>query len=268
MIKWAGGKRWLAPLVADLYRASGGGRLVEPFFGGGAVFFEVGARDASVSDANAELIGTYREIRDSPERVAASLAKWPTDRDTFYRLRAHRPSSSVERAARFIYLNRTAFNGLYRVNRAGDFNVPYGCKPGTRMPSAETLVAVSWALRRAQIDVCDFRQALERCAPADFVYLDPPYTVRHNQNGFNRYNERLFTWADQEALAARSTELVVQGGRVVVSNANHESVRGLYSSELFTQRVVSRSTRMAASTAHRGTTTELLLIGRGLEPPG
>jgi DNA adenine methylase len=261
ILKWAGGKRWLAARVVDLFVESGAERLVEPFVGGGAVFFAIAPDRALLSDNNADLIECYTQVRDRPRDLAAALAEIPLEEATYYRIRAEVPSAAFERAVRFLYLNRTAFNGLYRVNAQGRFNVPYGCKPGTKVLDVEQLVATSVALRSAGLAAKDFRSVLRDCGEGDFVYLDPPYTVRHNQNGFNRYNQRLFSWDDQTALAALAQQAVERGATVAISNADHESIRELYAPFDFVYQRVDRLTRMAASARHRGRTSELLLVG-------
>jgi DNA adenine methylase len=260
-LKWAGGKRWLAPMLVKAHGRSGG-RLVEPFLGSGATFFALRPEQALLADANADLIDTYIGVRDHVDDVISILEGLDVTPETFAEIRAASPSTTPERAARFVYLNRTAFNGIYRVNRRGEFNVPFGCKEGTTSVDPDALRACSAALANAEIRIGDFRSSIAACGPGDFVYLDPPYTVRHNQNGFNRYNERLFSWEDQIALAAEAARLRERGAKVLVSNADHGSIRALYASDAFRIRRFKRLSRMAASTAHRGPTTEILIESR------
>lgn len=257
-LKWAGGKRWLAHRVAAAYVCHGG-RLVEPFAGSAAVFFEICPKSALLADTNHDLIATYRALVLDVEAVIHELSRWRIDESTFRAVRAARPEEPVAVAARFMYLNRTAFNGLYRVNREGQFNVPFGPKPGTQLVRAASLRACAAALARAECKSQDFRLTLSKCGAGDFVYVDPPYTVRHNNNGFNRYNAKLFSWTDQEDLARSAAAAVERGADVVVSNADHDSVRALYPRELFRIISVARLSRMAASVEHRGPTTELLI---------
>jgi DNA adenine methylase len=260
-LRWAGGKRWLAPVVREIYKDRAG-RLVEPFVGSGAVFFALPSRDAILSDANADLINAYVVVRDQVEALINGLSRLAVSRETFLELRASQPPEPIARAVRFLYLNRTAFNGLYRVNRNGQYNVPYGCKPGTTTVNSEVLRACSEHLAGATLLGLDFRAALATCGPGDFVYLDPPYTVMHNQNGFNRYNEKLFSWDDQSRLAEEAVRLRALGATVVVSNADHKAVRALYPHDQFVAKRVERSSRMAASTAHRKQATEILFVSR------
>ncbi len=239
-----------------------GGRLVEPFLGGGATFFALRPEQALLADANAELIETYRAVRDCAEEIICLLEGLAVSPEVFAEVRAATPRTPPERAARFIYLNRTAFNGIYRVNRRGEFNVPFGCKEGTTSVDADILLSSSAALANAELRAGDFRESITFCVPGDFVYLDPPYTVRHNQNGFNRYNERLFSWEDQVALATEAIRLRDDGVKVWISNADHGGVRALYPAEAFRIKRLKRSSRMAASVTHRGAATEVLIESR------
>lgn len=257
-LKWAGGKRWLADTIRTAYGLSEG-RLVEPFLGSGAVFFAIEPREAALSDANDELMTTYRAVTRSVDEIIAGLERLPVEHETFHRLRTWRPRSDIDIAVRMIYLNRTAFNGLYRVNRRGEFNVPFGCKPETRPVYPETLRKSALALAGAELLGGDFRAILKGCRAGDFVYLDPPYTVRHNQNGFNRYNERLFSWDDQQDLASEAIRVAGLGATVFISNADHQSVRELYPAHQFETTQLSRVSRMAASPTYRGGTTEILI---------
>jgi DNA adenine methylase len=260
-LKWAGGKRWLSSRIRDAY-GDCERRLVEPFVGGGAIFFSIDPPKATLADANAELIRTYRALQVDVEAVIERLAQLAVDRETFIRLRDSKPRSNTDVAARMIYLNRTAFNGLYRVNRDGRFNVPFGCKPSTTALNADGLRQSARALQSATLVAQDFRRTLANCGPTDFVYLDPPYTARHNNNGFIRYNRALFSWSDQELLAKEAARLARIGSHVIVSNADHDSIRQLYPSHLFHRTRVARLSRMAASAAHRSSTTELLMLSR------
>jgi len=257
-LKWAGGKRWLAPSIAQL--VGGSDRLVEPFVGGAAVFFASCPRRALLGDVNSELIATFRAVRDCPERIISELGKLRITHRCFDRIRDSRPVDDLSRAVRLIYLNRTAFNGLYRVNQRGQFNVPFGCKPGTRVCDEIAIRTTSRVLRSAELVCQDFRATLSKAKATDVIYVDPPYTVRHDANGFRRYNEKIFSWDDQQDLANILGELVRRGARVVVSNAHHKSVRAVYPNILFHAFGVTRATCMAGDPRRRGVCKEWLLI--------
>lgn len=260
-LKWAGGKRWLARFLAELSQEPRG-RHVEPFLGSGAFFFLAAPRRALLADSNQELIAAFRAVRDDPHALIKGLSRLEINPSTFESVRARRPRSDVGKAIRLIYLNKTAFNGLYRVNQQGRFNVPFGCKPTTVLCEPSALLACSTALSNAEITHADFRDTLKRVRKHDLVYADSPYTVRHNLNAFRRYNQQLFGWDDQLDLAFRLNILASRGVRIVASNALHRDVQSLYDSDNFVGFSVQRPSNMAASSKHRGRSYELLLISR------
>jgi DNA adenine methylase len=262
-LKWAGGKRWLSALVAQLLQHDTG-RHIEPFAGSAACFFASTVTKTLLCDINAELIGCYQIVRDRPEELITGLSSLGIDPETFYAVRKQRPRSALARAIRFLYLNRTAFNGLYRVNLDGAFNVPFGCKPTTVLCDVDVLRACSIRLAHATLITATYSEALARATANDSVFVDPPYTVKHNYNAFRRYNEHLFSWSDQVRLARRANALAERGIRLVIANAFHIDVRRLYSPTRFHAFAISRSTNMAATPDKRGTCEELLLVSHSL----
>jgi DNA adenine methylase len=260
-LKWPGGKRWFRQIIAGLFT---GTRYFEPFLGGGAVFFTLQPQKAILSDTNRDLISAFVAVRDEAEAVVRRLSQLQISKATFRRIRASSPVGDIDRAVRLIYLNRTAFNGIYRVNLDGKFNVPFGCKEGTKVCDAVGIRACSLALKHSAIHAVDFRVMLRKVRPSDALYVDPPYTVKHNNNGFRRYNERLFSWTDQMELALKLSKLARDGVQIVVSNSCHKEVRALYPRRHFTAIEVERSSCMAADVAYRGDCKELLLISRSV----
>lgn len=256
LFRWPGGKRWLVPRLRKLI-PNGFGRYFEPFFGAGALYFALQPHAAVISDINPELMACYRALRDNHEAVAEALRGLPRDRDSYYRIRDQQPQSSTEAAARFIYLTTLAFNGIYRVNRAGQFNVPYGARTYGKLGTGKQLRVYGEALEGAAVMSTDFEEAVDSASAGDVVYLDPPYTVAHSNNGFIKYNHRLFSWDDQERLAAVVAELDRRGCAVIVSNAFHSSIARLYAQ--FAHFVVSRHSVMAADASHRGKIREYLI---------
>ena len=256
LFRWPGGKRWLLPklleLIPDQY-----GRYFEPFFGAGALFFGLAPSDAVVSDVNVDLMACYLAIRDSHVMVAALLRAMERDRAAYLEIRESNPIDKCERAARFIYLSTLAFNGIHRVNKRGLFNVPYGGRTYPGLGSDELLGKYSRALAHAEIRSGDFESSVGSAATGDVVYLDPPYTVAHSNNGFLKYNARIFSWNDQLRLAAVADDLHRRGCRVIISNASHPSLIPLYPN--FHVEVVPRLSRMAAASAKRGLVDEYLL---------
>lgn len=262
-LKWAGGKRWLAGAIAAIIGKSS--RLIEPFMGGAAVFFACCPKQAILADINSELVATFRAVRDCPDQVISELGALMITRQCFNRVRDWRPSDDVSRAVRLIYLNKTAFNGLYRVNQQGSFNVPFGCKPGTRLCDEANIRTTSKALQSAELVCQDFRETLSAAKRSDVIYVDPPYTVRHDCNGFRRYNDKIFSWDDQKELAKILSDLAHRGMRVIVSNAHHRSVRSMYPTSLFHAFGLTRATCMASDPSRRGVCKEWLLISTSFD---
>jgi len=260
-LNWAGGKRWLVQKHASLLPLTYS-NYIEPFLGAGSVFFHMQPRKSILSDLNADLIAAYQGIREDPQGVVASLRYRQRihnkDDDYYYRLRARVPQDPIQRATRMIYLNRTCFNGIYRVNLNGNFNVPRGSKSKVCM-SNDDFPAIARLLKNADLRVCDFEDSIDVAKAGDFVFADPPYTVRHNLNGFVKYNEILFSWADQERLAFALQRAARRGAKVLSTNANHKSVLDLYSSTEFAMRVVSRCSRISSDATTRGAFNELFL---------
>ena len=256
-LKWAGGKRWLASSgllpVPVAYS-----RYVEPFLGGGAVFFALLPEKALLSDLNEELILLYQVIRDDPAALYEKMEEHHERHSEkyYYSVRASSPRSEINRAAKFLYLNRTCWNGLYRVNLKGEFNVPIGTK-STVLFEDDDFDAVSSALKSAQIKCADFEGVVDSTVKGDFLFLDPPYTVQHNYNGFLKYNEKIFSWDDQVRLRDAVSRAVNRGVAVVLTNADHSSILELYDGICEYQRV-KRASVLAASSTNRGFTTEAL----------
>jgi len=255
-LRWAGGKRWavdmLSALVPERFN-----RYYEPFLGGGAFYFHITPYPATLSDTNEELINVYRQVRDNVDELIDRLKKHRISHQVFTAIRNKQPSLPVTRAVRFLYLNRTAFNGIHRVNRQGRFNVPFGCKPGTILCDEKVLRHASASLQNRTLHVSDFESAIEAAGEGDVVYADPPYTVKHNNNGFRRYNEVLFAWADQERLARACRRAVKRGVHVIVSNAYHEPIIDLYHG--FGIAKVYRESRISAGLQGRGRVAECVL---------
>lgn len=195
LLRWAGSKRALLPLLMAA-TPSRFERYVEPFAGSACLFFALRPARALLSDFNSELMATYRTVRDHPRLVHREAAAWPTDAESYYRVRALADSDlpTVQRAARFVYLNRYCFNGVYRTNRANRFNVPFGNHGGS-LPSEREFYRASVALRAAALADQDFAESLTQIRPRDLVYLDPPYS-RSASDGFGVYGYGSFTGAD------------------------------------------------------------------------
>lgn len=262
LFRWPGGKRWLVPrllkLVPEAY-----GRYFEPFVGGGAMFFALRPAKARLGDKNSDLINAYRSIRDDSGKVAQLLRSMLRTEKHYYQVRAQQPTDDFERAARTIYLTTLAFNGIHRVNREGAFNVPYGRRDYPELGSEALLRSYGQALKDTELESGDFEHTLRDAVAGDLVYLDPPYTVAHSNNGFLKYNARIFVPADQQRLADTARELVWRGCHVIVTNASHQSIDDLYPG--FERVEVRRQSVMAASRNHRKEVTEYLFTSASKE---
>ena len=236
-MKWAGGKRSLRRQLLALappHFAS----FVEPFLGGATFFLSLASErpvsHAVLGDANCELMQLYQAVRDDPEAVMAELdllSDHVLDEQFYYQIRAVNPDSlsPSKRAARFIYLNKTCYNGLYRVNRRGQFNVPFGryaTPPG--LYNRSNIARVAALLRKADLRCGDFAETLRDAGPDDFVYLDPPYVPLTQTASFTRYTKGAFGDDDQRRLARTIHELTARGCRVLLSNSETPLVRELY----------------------------------------
>ena len=254
-LRWAGGKQWLSRYLVQLI-PEGVGTYYEPFLGGGSLYFAALPPQAVLSDLNPRLVEVYEELRDRPQELIGVLKLWANDKQTYYRIRSANFRDKTFRVAQFIYLNRTCWNGLYRVNRQGRFNVPFGHN-GRAVADEEQLLQNSNALRNIELQCGDFEEILIRAKKGDFVYMDPPYTALHENNGFRQYNERLFSWEDQMRLGRVAVDLSEKGCHVVVSNANRDEILQLYPG--FCHKQISRHSVLAASPKYRRVTAELLI---------
>ena len=229
-LKWPGGKRWLVPTLLTTICRFSFKRYYEPFLGGGALFFALRPLCSVLSDVNRDLINTYLQVKHHPSDLIRKLQSIPVTKKTYDFQRKHLPSEALELAVRFLYLNRTAFGGMYRLNQTGEFNVPFGGGERTPTPLWEfgLLRKASHALQSSKLEVCDFEVAVNRAESGDLVYCDPTYTVAHNNNGFIRYNERNFSWADQNRLARCCHAAAGRGVTVIVTNAFHLDILKLF----------------------------------------
>jgi DNA adenine methylase len=232
-LKWAGGKRKLVPLlVSHLPQDVRQRRYVEPFLGAGSLFFEIHPQSAVLSDANPFLVAAYESIRDHADIVRREL-KWHIDhhsksyyyktRDAYNKLR-----HCAAQTARFIYLNKTCFNGIFRVNTKGQFNVPKGSKDNPSLPSREEFQAIAEALSHVTLTCGDFSDTLEGIIASDFVYLDPPYPALNGTAYFTHYTSDRFDSKAQERLAEVVKGVHNQGASFLMSNADVDSIRALY----------------------------------------
>lgn len=267
-LKWAGGKSaLLSEILGTLPDAPS--VYVEPFLGGGAVLLEMLRRGrvtrAVAADRNPALIETWRQVRDDVEGVIHAMARWKSDKPSYYRIRARdtRRMKPAQRAARVIYLNRHGFNGLYRVNQSGQFNVPFGAHSSRPRVDLDNLRAVSEALRAAEVELLeasDFEPVMARAGAGDAVYCDPPYWPMSQTANFTAYDGFPFVADDQQRLARAFSALAERGAFGLLSNHDVEPVRGLY--EGFEQRQVLVRRNINRNGRGRGPVPELLISTR------
>jgi DNA adenine methylase len=266
VFRWAGSKRQLVPVLAD-YWTSRYLRYVEPFAGSAALFFHLAPKSGLLGDLNEDLIATYRTIRDRPDEVADVLEDMPpADKEYYYRLRTAVPArrNRTARAARFIYLNRYCFNGLYRTNLRGAFNVPYGGGKTGSLPGRTRLREVSRQLINTTFVAGDFTKTLSKVREGDFVYLDPPYWVSQ-ERVFREYSPRVFS---QDNLETLNTELHrLEGLRVdyVLSYADAPEAARLAQGRTVRHQLVRR--HIAGFSDDRRKSPELIITPKYLQGP-
>jgi DNA adenine methylase len=230
-IKWAGGKGKLLPAILP-HVPDQIENFHEPFLGSGAVFFALASKfkgKANLCDLNDELVNAWNVVREKPDDLLAEieLYKELNKEEDYYKVRASAPEGQLQRAGRFFYLNQTAWNGLWRVNKNGVFNVPWGARP-FRGLDRQAILAASRVLAGAAIDNLDFRDAIARAEPGDFVYLDPPYLPASDTSKFCFYTKKRFTVVDLEELAVLCEQMTYRGINWMMSNRDNERMRKLF----------------------------------------
>lgn len=232
-LRWAGGKSRIVKLLVK-YVPSDYGNYWEPFLGSGALFFHLCPNSAYLSDSNKALIDCYKYIREYPKKTFDELEQLAkkTSEDDYFAVRAiyNRSEASIAQAARFIYLNKTSFNGIFRVNMKGEYNVPFGHKEHPAFPSLAQLKSVGILLKNAQLENHTFEQLSTRdlVNEGDFVYLDPPYPPLNTTSNFTHYTTERFLWKDQDKVAEVANNLSAKGCSVMVTNSDIKAIRDLY----------------------------------------
>lgn len=226
-LRWAGGKKWFVKEYCDLIKNLDINHYHEPFLGGGAIFFSTEHHLRSyLSDINGELINSYICIRDNPCRVMTLLENFENSEKEYYRIRSMKTNDPIEQAARFIFLNQTSYNGIHRVNSQGIYNVPYG-KRNWKINKDKLLIA-SNKLKNTNIKQGDFVCNKKTIKAHDLVFLDPPYTVSHNNNGFIKYNQTLFSLDDQYRLSDFIDYIKRKDAYYILTNAAHQVIDDIF----------------------------------------
>lgn len=258
-LKWAGGKTQLIPELAK-YIPSGYNTYIEPFIGGGAFYFYMNPERAIISDSNEELIITYKVVRDNVEDLILTLDTYKNEETFFYEIRRLAPKelSNVERAARLIFLNKTCFNGLYRVNKKGQFNVPYAKRNGAFFDRG-VLINAHEVLQNTEILHADYLDLLKAHANAgDFIFLDPPYYPIGKYSDFKRYTKEFFYHEDHEKLANEFRRLVNMGCNVLLTNSDHPVILDLYKD--FEMKIV-ETKRLISSNPNTRIGKDIIVLG-------
>lgn len=265
-LKWAGGKGQLLKQYEEFF-PSDFNNFFEPFIGGGAVFFYLfnagrlqDRKKIFLIDSNEELINCYSVIKEDVEKLIKILnsPKFINREETFYKIRAEEPKEKFERAARTIYFNKTCFNGLYRVNSKGKFNVPFGGYKNPLICNSRNLVAVSLALQNVEILCGDFDKCLEFAKREDFIYFDPPYQPLNKTSSFTSYTKEPFGEKEQVKLSKIFRELDKIGCKVMLSNSDTSFIRKLYKN--FRIEVVLAKRAINCKASGRGAIKELVIL--------
>lgn len=260
VLKWVGGKRQMLTALRSRVRFGEDGkpacrRYFEPFFGGGALFFNLAPNQAVISDTNKELIDLYSTLVVHVDKVIARLQQMENTEEAYYAEREKNPEAltAVDRAARTIYLNRTCFNGVYRVNKQGKFNVPWGKNPSATICDPPTLYKASEALSRAAIKHGGYLEVLDECGAGegDLVFLDPPYLPYSNTADFTAYTAEGFSVEDTERLAAKAIELYEKGCDVIITNSSCDDVKRIFDRKPFHYRVEDTRRNVSSNGAAR-----------------
>ncbi|HEX8747755.1 MAG TPA: DNA adenine methylase [Pyrinomonadaceae bacterium] len=267
-LKWAGGKRQLLPEIRK-YVPKRFRLYFEPFLGAAAVLFDIQPQTAIINDANTELINCYRVIKHDPEGLIVKLREHKNEKKYYYRVReldrdlSFATLTDVERAARIIYLNKTCYNGLFRVNSQGQFNVPFGHYTNPNIVDEVVIRAVSRYLNEASIEISndDFSAAVSGAGRGDFVYLDPPYDPVSDTASFTGYNLNSFDKNEQRRLKEVCDDLTRRGCNILLSNSATDFIRELYGDESrYTIIEVEASRNINSVATGRGKINELLIF--------
>ncbi len=257
-LKWAGGKRWLVQQIPQIFPFEYNTYL-EPFLGSAACFFYLEPERSILSDTNGKLIETYLALKKSHAKVHDLLKYHARNHSEahYYKVRAQKLNALHTKSAQFIYLNRTCYNGLYRENKKGIFNVPKGTKTSVIL-STDDFNKTAGLLKHSELCHCDFEDTIDRANEGDLIFADPPYTTAHNLNGFVKYNQNIFSWKDQERLKEALVRADMRGVKILVTNAAHQSILELYSDfgNIF---VLNRRSVISGLNKGRSDTSEFLI---------
>ncbi|MDM7888518.1 Dam family site-specific DNA-(adenine-N6)-methyltransferase [Curtobacterium sp. RHCJP20] len=258
VLRWAGGKRWLVPRLEPLLAQADFARYFEPFVGGGAVFFgAIAGVPSLLSDANEDLIRTYQSIKDDPDEVFAHYSVLENEATRYYEVRSREPFDAAESAARFLYLNHHSYNGIYRVNLSGKYNVPFGSRAAPNMPTLAHLREASARLASAQLTAGGYQSQVAAAGAGDLLFVDPPYVTAESSQGFTKYTKDKFDFENQRELAELTLGAARRGAQIILTNAAHPSISALFRPLGYMYRL-SRRNSIGGRKATRGSADEYL----------
>lgn len=261
-LRWAGGKTWLIKHLPKI-KISAFNNYHEPFLGGASIYFYLRPSGHSyLSDLNADLIETYNAIKQNAHAVIRTLKTFENSEEEYYKIRDREYKSAFQQAAKFIYLNQTSYNGIYRVNLKGIYNVPYGFREKNFL-DIDNLLSAQKALQNTSINSHDFYTILKNIKHNDLVFLDPPYTVSHNNNGFIKYNEKIFSLEDQIRLSELIDRIRQKKAYYILTNAAHKTIDDIF--EKGDKKIVfNRASLIGGINSKRGQTKEFVFTNTNL----
>lgn len=257
-LKWPGGKRWFVKKYQD-YFPKEYGTYIEPFLGSGAVFFSLQPKDAILSDINKELIDLYIIMRDNPEKLKEQLVYHQRMhcKEYYYSVRETIPTNILERSGRLLYLNRACYNGMYRVNKQGKFNVPIGTKSNFTY-DVDQFNKYADCLKFAILKCSDFFSTINNAKENDLIFADPPYAMA-GETSFTKYNDELFVWEDQLRLHRALVDARERGVKIVLTNAYCKEIIEMYKKDGFYVHIIQHSSNIAGQAEKRGKVKELMI---------
>jgi len=260
-IRWAGGKSWLVPVIKEMIANLDYNDYYEPFMGGASIFFALDPQnDVYLSDINMELVNAFCAVKDNPKRVIYYLKQMKSNEAEYYSIRdeikkGKQGNGKYQKAARFLYLNENSYNGLYRVNRNGKYNVPYGKQQ--KQIEYDRIMDASIKLQNVHITCNDFSKIEDDIRENDLIFLDPPYAVTKEDTGFIAYNSKLFSLDDQKVLSHLVDAIDERGAYYIMTNAAHPSITEIFGDQ-GNMRVIERNSLIGGKKAYRGNVREYL----------
>ena len=257
-LKWPGGKRWLAKKYKE-YFPKEYNMYIEPFLGSGAVFFSLQPKEAILSDINKELINLYVIMRDNPKELKGQLVchQERHTKEHYYKIRDVMLTDNLKCAGRLLYLNRACYNGMYRVNKQGKFNVPIGTKNNFTY-DIDQFDQYADCLKHATLICGDFYEIINKAKKNDFIFADPPYATSGKAN-FTKYNDELFVWQDQLRLHEALVNAKARGAKIVLTNVYCKEIIEMYKNDGFYVHILQRSSNIAGQADKRGKVKELMI---------